>query len=216
MGSRQKTAIYKPVGPKVPHSTQSSLNTLLFRREPWKGRTTPTGVTNGSMLGTVNPNKLVRVTSKYFRPLSPEQVDKDNRPRNSDVDWWNKASTGRTSFMLRSLQATSCAGSTWGHHDSLHCDTMKKEMMVSPFPRTLLQPPGTSTQADTCRQLEEESRRHLGLRRAEGTGFGQCLSRRMLGLPKASVVPVLCSLMADVYPELTNSSWKTEETKAAS
>lgn len=55
----------------------------------------------------------------------------------------------------------------------------------------------------------------LGPRRAEGTGFGQCLSRRMLGLPRASVVPVLCSLVADVYPVLTKSSWRKKETKGS-
>lgn len=82
-----------------------------------------------------------------------------------------------------------------------------------PSPRTLLPTPEASTEPNTCRQLEEESRRCLGPRRAEGTGFGQRLSRRVLGLPKASVVPVLCSLAADVYPELTNSSWKEKETK---
>lgn len=38
----------------------------------------PAGVANQSMLGTVNPNKLVRVISKYFRPLILEQMDKDN------------------------------------------------------------------------------------------------------------------------------------------
>lgn len=53
----------------------------------------------------------------------------------------------------------------------------------------------------------------LGSWRAEGTGFGQCLSRRMLGLPRASVVPALCSSADDVYPELTNSSWRKKETK---
>lgn len=53
----------------------------------------------------------------------------------------------------------------------------------------------------------------LGSWRAEGTGFGQCLSRRMLGLPRASVVLVLCSLADEVYPELTNSSWRKKETK---
>lgn len=66
IGNRQKIAVYKLRGLKVSHSTQSPLNTLLFRREPWKGRNVPAGVTNGSMLGTVNSNKLLRVTSKYF------------------------------------------------------------------------------------------------------------------------------------------------------
>lgn len=91
MGSRQKTAIYKLMGLKVSHITQWPLNTLLFRREPWKGRNAPAGVTNGSMLGTVSPNKLIRVTSKYFGPLSPEQTDKDNSSWNSDVDRWNQS-----------------------------------------------------------------------------------------------------------------------------
>jgi len=35
----------------------------------------------------------------------------------------------------------------------------------------------------------------------------------MLGIPRASVVPVLCSLVPDVYAELTNSSWRKKETK---
>lgn len=68
-GRRQKMAICKLMGLKASHSTQWPLNTLLFRREPWKGRNEPAGVTNGSMLGTVNPNRLVRVISKYFRPF---------------------------------------------------------------------------------------------------------------------------------------------------
>ena len=86
-------------------------------------------------------------------------------------------------------------------------------MIASPSPGTLLPAPETSTETDTCRQLGEESCRRVGPRRAEGTGFGQCLSRRMLGIPRASVVPVLCSLAPDVYAELTNSSWRKKETK---
>lgn len=54
MASIQKTAIYELMGLKVSHSTQWPLNTLLFRREPWKGRNAPAGVTDGSRLGTVS------------------------------------------------------------------------------------------------------------------------------------------------------------------
>lgn len=92
MGRRQKTATNTLVGLKVSHSTRWPLNTLLFRRETWKGRNAPAGVTNGSVLGTMNPNKLIRVTSKYFGPLSPEQTDKENSSWNSDVDWWTQNS----------------------------------------------------------------------------------------------------------------------------
>ena len=100
MGRRQKTAIYKLVGLKVSHSTQWPLNTLLFRRDPWKGRNTPAGVTDGSTSGTVNPNKLVRVTSRYLRPLSPEQRDEENSSWNANMVGETKASAGWRRLVL--------------------------------------------------------------------------------------------------------------------
>lgn len=110
-------------------------------------------------------------------------------------------------------QATSCAGSTWGQHNSLHCKTIKRNYSIplswDPSPNS------RNVHRDWYMQAVRRGivMYCLGSWRAEGTGFGQCLSRRMLGLPRASVVLVLCSLADEVYPELTNSSWRKKETK---
>lgn len=131
------------MGLKVSHSKRWLLNTLLFRREPWKGRNVPAGVTNGSMLGTVNPNKLLRATSKYFGPFSPEQTI---RGRLLKLRCWlvkPKLELSEPDLCWSKTLSYKLCWKHRGQHSSLHCRTMKRNYSIphswdpSPNPRNV-------------------------------------------------------------------------------